>query len=255
MPVDSRPLVLVADDQPVFARLVSRTLRAEGFRVETVSDGSSAIERVAELNPDILVLDVVMPGMSGFEVLDELRHTHPVPVVLLSHEAHASSRVEGLDRGAADYLVKPFHPTELAARIRAVLRRRRHLLKGRRRLGDTIADLDRGVLLRDGKTVEISRREWMLLEYLIANEGRLLMHNELLTAAFGPAYAGDTSYLRLWIGHLRRRLGVQPWEEGPIRTVAGLGYVFDPDGAISKSRSRRPKAPSLPAETAIASGE
>jgi DNA-binding response OmpR family regulator len=243
--MDNRPLVLVADDQAAITRLVSLTLKDQGFRVETVHDGSSAIERVTDLNPDILVLDVLMPGQSGLEVIRELRETHPLPIILLSERSAIADVSTGLDLGADDYLAKPFHPDELGARIRAVLRRRRHLLRGRRRIGPTVADLDTGRLTRGGRSVQLSRREWILLEELLAREGAVVLHEELLTAAFGPSYRDDVAYLRLWISQLRRRLGVPAWEEGPIRTIPGLGYCFDPTGSIPRMRSRRPRAPEV----------
>ena len=120
--MENRPLVLVADDQPEIAKLVSLSLGGEGFRVVSAGDGATALERVSELNPDVLLLDVMMPGMSGFEVLAELRETRPIPVILLTARSATSQVSEGLDMGADDYIVKPFHPVELAARVRAVLR-------------------------------------------------------------------------------------------------------------------------------------
>jgi DNA-binding response OmpR family regulator len=240
--LDSRPLVLIADEQPAFNRLVSLTLRDEGFRVEAVTDGASAIDRVSELNPDVLLLGTSMPDMTGLDVVRELRESHPLPVILLSGHDSVSHVSAGLDSGADDFMAKPFDPAELAARIRAVLRRRRHLIKGRRRVGASIADLDHARLLRDGRHVPVSRREWLLLETLLAREGHVVLHEELLTAAFGPAFRDDVAYLRLWIGQLRRRLGVPAWEEGPIRTIPGLGYTFDPNGRIPRMRSRRPRS-------------
>ena len=241
--MDSRPIVLIADDELAATRLVARSLGDEGFNVATANDGQAAIDRVWDLNPDVLLLDVVMPGMSGLDVLRELRETHPVRIILVSGQESVAKVTEGLDLGADDYITKPFFPDELAARIRAVLRRRRHLLKGRRRIGDAIADLDASRLIVDGKPVDLSRKEWLLLERLIAADGGVVTHDELLMAAFGPAYLGDAAYLRLWIGQVRRRLGVPAWDEGPIRTVPGLGYVLDPANEIPVRRTRRPKAP------------
>lgn len=242
--MDSRPVVLVADDEPAMTRLVARSLDRQGFRVSTADSGRSAIERVWDVNPDVLLLDVVLPDMTGLEVIQELRDSHPVRVIIISGQDAVANVSAGLDAGADDYVVKPFAAGELAARIRAVLRRRRHLLRGRRRLGSAIiVDLDVSGLTVDGNAVDLSRKEWLLLERLLAADGGVVTHDELLVAAFGPAYVGDAAYLRLWIGQLRRRLGVPAWEEGPIRTVPGLGYVLDGDGAIPVRRTRRPKAP------------
>lgn len=237
--MDSRPVILIADDEPAATRLIARSLSDEGFNVSTADGGRAAIDRVWDLNPDVLLLDVLMPDLSGLEVLRELRDTHPVRIILISGQDAAGRVAEGLDLGADDYVRKPFSPSELAARIRAVLRRRRHVLHGRQRIGDAVADLDTSRLVVDGEPVELSRKEWLLLERLIAANGGVVTHDELLERAFGPAYVGDTAYLRLWIGQLRRRLGVPAWEEGPIRTVPGLGYQLDPDGDVPVRRVRR----------------
>ena len=175
--------------------------------------------------------------------MEELAESHPVRVILISGQDAVNHVREGLDAGADDYITKPFATGELAARIRSVLRRRRHLLRGRRRLGPIEIDLDAATVVVDGARVELSRKEWLLLERLIAADGGVATHDELLVAAFGPAYVGDAAYLCLWIGQLRRRLGVPAWEEGPIRTVPGLGYLLDGTGEVPIRRPRRPKTP------------
>ena len=147
----------------------------------------------------------------------------------------------GLDQGADDFVAKPFHPHELAARVRAVLRRRRRMLGGRRKVGPALVDLDLREIEVDGRPVSIGRVEWLLLEHLISNEGRIMLHEELLTRVWGPEYRDDVPYLRLWIGQLRRRLGIPAWEEGPIRTIQGMGYAYDPEHVIPVMRSRRPR--------------
>jgi len=241
--MDSRPIILVADDEPAATRLVVRSLSAEGFQVASAGGGREAIERVWDLNPDLLLLDDQMPDLGGLDVLRELRATHPVRVILMSANDSVTRVTEALDEGADDVVTKPFAAPELAARIRAVLRRRWHLLKGRRRIGSVIADLDRRQLIVDERPVAPDRREWRLLERLLAADGGIVTHDELLLAAFGPAYVGDAAYLRLWIGQLRRRLGIAAWEEGAIRTIPGLGYQLDPEGEVPVRRVRRPRAP------------
>jgi two-component system, OmpR family, KDP operon response regulator KdpE len=237
--MDSRPIILVADDELAASRLVVRSLTEEGFQVASARSGREAIERVWDLNPDMLLLDDQMPDLSGLDVLRELRATHPVRIILLSGNDSVTQVTEALDLGADDVVTKPFAAPELAARIRAVLRRRWHLLKGRRRIGSAVADLDRQQLIVDEQLVAPDRKEWRLLERLLAADGGIVTHDELLLAGFGPAYVGDAAYLRLWIGQLRRRLGVAAWEEGPIRTIPGLGYRLDPDGAVPVRRLRR----------------
>ncbi|HEU5205444.1 MAG TPA: response regulator transcription factor [Candidatus Limnocylindrales bacterium] len=240
--LDNRPLVLVADRQPEFTRLVALSLGREGFRVEAAHDGVSALDKVSELNPDLLLLGVDLPESSGLELLEELRESHPLPVILVDEQSAAAAVTAGLDHGADDFVAKPFHARELAARVRAVLRRRRRMLGGRRRVGRANVDLDRREVQLDGKPVAIGRVEWLLLEELVTNEGRIMLHEELLTRVWGPEYRDDVPYLRLWIGQLRRRLGIPAWEEGPIRTIQGMGYAFDPDHLIPVMRSRRPRA-------------
>jgi DNA-binding response OmpR family regulator len=240
--VENRPLVLVADDQPEITKLVALSLQAEGFRVLTATDGPSALAQLAELNPDVLLLDILMPGMSGIEVLREVRTHHPVPVILLSARSSAAAVSEGLDLGADDYVTKPFHPSELSARIRAVMRRsRRGMLTGRCMVGAASVDLDRRIVTLRGSAVRMSRNEWLLLELFLANEGRILLHHEILSHVWGPEYRDEVAYLRLWVGQLRRKLGVGPWEEGAIRTVQGLGYAYDPQGLVPRMQSRRPR--------------
>ncbi len=240
--MDNRPLVLVADRQPEFTRLVALSLGEEGFRVEAAHDGLSALDKVSELNPDLLLLGVDLPDPSGLQLLEELRASHPLPVILVDQQSAASAVSAGLDQGADDFVAKPFHPRELAARVRAVLRRRRRLLGGHRKVGHALVDLDLREIEVDGRRVSIGRVEWLLLEHLISNEGRILLHEELLTRVWGPEYRDDVPYLRLWIGQLRRRLGIPAWEEGPIRTIQGMGYAFDPDHVIPVMRSRRPRS-------------
>jgi two-component system, OmpR family, KDP operon response regulator KdpE len=241
--LENRPLVLVADDQPEIAKLVSLSLGGEGFRVISALDGASTLERISEMNPDVVLLDVMMPGMSGIDVLRELRETRALPVILLSARAATSQVSEGLDLGADDYIVKPFHPVELAARVRAVLRRsRRGMLSGKRRVHKAEIDLDRRRVVVAGSPVSMGRTEWLLLELFLSNEGRILLHEEILAHVWGPEYRDEVAYLRLWVGQLRRKLGIAAWEEGPIRTVQGLGYAYDPHGQLPRMRSRRPRS-------------
>jgi two-component system KDP operon response regulator KdpE len=240
--LENRPLVLVADDQPEITKLVSLSLQNEGFRVLTASDGPTALEHLSDSNPDVLLLDIMMPGMSGIEVLREVREHHPVPVIMLTARSSTAQVSEVLNLGADDYVVKPFNAGELAARIRAVMRRsRRGMLAGRRRVASAVVDLDHRRVEIDGRPIRMSRSEWLLLELFLANEGRILLHHEILTHVWGPEYRDEIAYLRLWIGQLRRKVGIPPWEEGAIRTIQGLGYAFDPKGQLPRMQSRRPR--------------
>ncbi len=225
----TEPLVLVADDEPRITKLVSLTLRNEGFRVIQAGGGADAIAKAEQYRPDLVLLDIVMPDLDGIEVMRELRERRPVPVILLTAKASTSERAQGLDLGADDYVAKPFHPDELAARVRSVLRRSDGAVSnlGVVRFDDFEIDLERRMVRRDGAIVPLTRTEWLLLQHLTANAGRVVLHTELLTKVWGPEYRDDLQYLRVWISRLRRKLGAPPGEPGRIRTFQGIGYLLD----------------------------
>ncbi|MEO8252079.1 MAG: response regulator transcription factor [Chloroflexota bacterium] len=227
----NQPLVLVADDEPRITKLVAMTLSDEGFRVVTAGGGQEALKKAEEMRPDIVLLDVVMPDLDGIEVMRQLREWRPVPVILLTAKGSTADKAKGLDLGADDYIAKPFHPDELAARVRAVLRRAAGLAHpgGILRIGGVEIDLERRMMTCDGQLVQLSRTEWLLLQHLAANAGKVVLHTELLTKVWGPEYRDDLQYLRVWISRVRRKLGAAPGEPGPITTFQGIGYVLNVD--------------------------
>ncbi len=229
----NQPLVLVADDEPRITKLVAITLSDEGFRVVTASGGEEALRKAEEMRPDIVLLDVVMPDLDGIEVMRQLREWRPLPVILLTAKGSTADKAKGLDLGADDYIAKPFHPDELAARVRAVLRRASGLAPqgGILHVGDVEIDLERRMMSRSGQLVQLSRTEWLLLQHLAANAGKVVLHSELLTKVWGPEYRDDLQYLRVWISRVRRKLGAAPGEPGPITTFQGIGYVLNVDEA------------------------
>ena len=243
--MSQRPVILVSDPQPASARLLCRVLAEEGFAPEAVGDASLTADQVWTINPDLVVLDTQGEGDQALETMRDIHARQPVPVILVGRGGSVREVCRGLDAGAEDYILRPFRAAELAARIRSIIRRRRHLIQGRRRVGESTVDLDRGRLVVDDRAVEVGRKEWLILEQLIAAEGRVVWHDELLSRVFGPGYVGDTAFLRVWIARLRRHLGVAAWEEGPIRTVDGVGYALDPAGRIPRGRSRRPRRPGV----------
>jgi DNA-binding response OmpR family regulator len=247
--MSQRPVILVSDPQPASARLLCRVLAEEGFAPEAVGDAALTADRAWTINPDVVVLDADGEADDALDTMRDIHARQAVPVILMGRDGSVRDVCRGLDAGAADYVVRPFRAAELAARIRSIIRRRRHLIEGRRRVGDSTVDLDAGRLVVDGRAVEIGRKEWLILEQLIAAEGRVVWHDELLSRVFGPGYVGDTAFLRVWIARLRRHLGVEAWEEGPIRTVDGVGYALDPAGRIPRGRSRRPRRPSVRRES------
>lgn len=222
--------VLVVDDEPRILRFVRAELESAGFRVLTASNGFAALDAVNLEAPDLVVLDVIMPGLDGFEVLKRLRNQSSVPVILLTARGSDADKVRGLDLGADDYLTKPFSPDELSARVRAVLRRttsnNKQPIEPRLDLGEIIIDFDRRrVMVRD-KEVQMSRTEWQLLQQLALNAGKVMLHEDLLVRTWGPEYRDDMEYLRVWISRLRRKIEADAAHPKYLRTVPGVGYIL-----------------------------
>jgi len=233
--LSTQPLVLVADDEPRITKLVSIALQAEGFRVVTANGGEDALRKAEEVRPDVVLLDLVMPDLDGIEVMQQLRDLRPVPVILLTAKGATADKAKGLDLGADDYVVKPFHPDELAARVRAVLRRSSGATPGQGIVSfdDVEIDLERRMVTRGGQLVQLSRTEWLLLQHLAANAGKVVLHTELLTKVWGPEYRDDLQYLRVWVSRVRRKLGAEPGEPGRIKTFQGIGYLLDIEGTAT----------------------
>jgi two-component system, OmpR family, KDP operon response regulator KdpE len=231
--MSSKPLILVADDEPRIVKLVSLAMRDQGFRVITASGGEEALRQAEEYRPDVAVLDIVMPDLDGIEVMKEMRERRPIPVILLTAKGSTAEKTQGLDLGADDYIAKPFHPDELAARVRAVLRRTEGSTPGAGLIAfdDVEIDLERRLVRRDGETVHLSRTEWLLLQHLAKNAGKVVLHTELLTKVWGLEYRDDLQYLRVWVSRVRRKLGAKPGEPGRIKTFQGIGYLLDVEPA------------------------
>jgi two-component system KDP operon response regulator KdpE len=227
--VSTQPLVLVADDEPRITKLVAIALSEEGFRVVTANGGEQALQKAEEVRPDIVLLDIVMPDLDGIEVMRQLRERRPVPVILLTAKGSTADKAKGLDLGADDYIAKPFHPDELAARVRAVIRRSGGAEPGAGviKFDDVEIDLERRMVTRNGELVQLSRTEWLLLQHLAANAGKVVLHTELLTKVWGPEYRDDLQYLRA----------------GRSRASATCSMSMAPPRAIARSR-RPPRCPS-----------
>jgi two-component system KDP operon response regulator KdpE len=224
-------LILVVDDEPPIVRLVRATLQAAGFAVVTAARGEEALPLVEDERPDLVVLDLMMPGMDGFETLRRLRAESQVPVIMLTARAGDADKLRGLQGGADDYVTKPFNPDELVARVEAVLRRAggaapaggRALL----RYPGVEIDLERRRVAVDGEEVRLSRTEWELLAQLAGNAGRVMLHGELLGRIWGPEFRDEVHYLRTWVSRLRAKL--EPGADSPalITTFPGLGYRLE----------------------------
>jgi two-component system KDP operon response regulator KdpE len=229
--VSERQRVLVADDDPLIQRLVRTHLDRAGFRVLTAGDGESALDMAAAEQPDLVVLDLMLPGIDGFEVCKRLREFSLVPVVMLTARGEQVDKLRGFEAGADDYLTKPFSPPELLARVRAVLRRVERSGSASAasvvRCGDLTIDFVRRRVLVKDELVKLTPTEFQLLQQLALNAGKVLSHTELLTSVWGPEYRDDRDYLWAYVRHLRRKL--EPDQEHPrhILSEPGYGYVLD----------------------------
>ena len=224
-------LILVVDDEPAIVRLVRAKLQSDGYAVATAGRGEEALEYLEDERPDLVVLDLMMPGMDGFETLRRIRTTSQVPVILLTARAGDHDKLRGLEGGADDYITKPFNPDELAARVAAVLRRTGGAAQtgGRSvlRYPGVEIDLERRRVLVRGEETRLSRTEWELLTQLAGNAGRVMLHGELLTRIWGPEFRDEAHYLRTWVSRLRAKLQADPSTPELIATFPGLGYRME----------------------------
>lgn len=228
--------VLVVDDEPRILRFVRTELESDGYRVLVASSGRQAIELHDSERPALVILDLIMPDMDGFEVLRRIRVSARTPVIVLTARASDVDKIRGLDLGADDYLTKPFNPEELAARMRAVLRRSQTgtplVMRQIFTFDNLHVDLERRRVTVDGNDVSLSPTEWQLLANLLQNAGRVILHEDLLGMTWGPEYRNDLQYLRVWVSRLRRKLGESSNQPGLIKTVPGVGYTIrEPDEA------------------------
>jgi two-component system, OmpR family, KDP operon response regulator KdpE len=239
------PLVLAVDDEAGILRLIKLELAAQGLRVITAPNGEEALRVAEEQRPDIVLLDILMPEMTGLEVMRRMRERSDAPVILVTAKDSEADKVSGLEQGADDYIVKPFSPEELAARIRAVMRRSSGASPTERlvQAADVEIDLNRRVVTRDGEPVTLTRTEWLLLQHLAANAGKVLLNSELLIKVWGPEYRDDLQYLRVWVSRLRRKLERDPANPEIIKTRQGIGYVLE---AASADREPEPEKEAEP---------
>jgi two-component system KDP operon response regulator KdpE len=248
------PLVLAVDDEAGILRVIKLELGAHGFRVITASNGEEALRLAAEQRPDIALLDIVMPEMSGLEVMRRLRERSNVPVILLTAKGSETDKVRGLELGADDYMAKPFSPEELGARVRAVLRRAPRGTQAENvvRANGVEVDFNRRLVKKNGEVVSLTRTEWMLLQHLASNAGKILLNGELLSKVWGPEYGDDLQYLRVWVSRLRRKLEDNPSAPKLIRTFQGIGYMFV-DGSKDIDAEERLAEPAMSAPAATLS--
>jgi len=222
--------ILVVDDEPQMVEFITMNLQLEGFHVISARDGYEALEKVTKELPALVILDVMMPDMDGFETLKRIRELSPVPVIFLSVKGQELDRVHGLDLGADDYMTKPFSPRELVSRIRAVFRRTetRSLSSDSEIVvdDDLRINFDQRKAIVRGQDVQLRPTEHRLLYQLVSNAGKLLTHEMLLSRVWGPEYRDEDQYVRLYITYLRQKIEKDPKNPKYILSERGLGYRF-----------------------------
>ena len=219
--------VLVVEDEPRLLQLLERTLRAAGYQVEGAEDGAEAFERARTAEFDLIVLDVLLPRMSGLEITLRLRRAGvEIPILMLTAREAVGDRVAGLDAGADDYLTKPFAFDELLARMRALLRRRADPNTARRlQVGDLVLDRLRRVAERGGQHIELTAREFALLEYLMRNAGQVVSREQIIDTVWPQDFEGGSNVVNTYVHYLREKVD-QRTASPLIRTVRGVGFIL-----------------------------
>lgn len=223
--------ILVIDDEPQITRVLRSALAGRGFDVRTANDPEEGLRIYCEWPPDLVITDLMMPGLSGVEVCRAIRSSSVTPVLILSVRNHEADKVEALDAGADDYITKPFSTLELIARIQAHLRRAPERSAPIISLGDFIVDAIAHTVILQGKKIRLTPKEFALQLHLVRNAGRMISHRALLTAVWGQESAHQPEYLRVFIGQLRKKLKAVTGKEY-IETEPWVGYRFNPEGMI-----------------------
>ena len=220
--------ILVVDDEPQIRRSLQVNLERSGYAVEAVKTGEDALNSFGNRRPDVVILDLVMPGIGGVAVVRQIRESSAVPIIVLSAIGEEPSKVEALELGADDYMTKPFGMEELLARIRSLLRRAAgaHGPQPVFIAGELCVDFDRREVTLDQKPVKLTPTEYDLLKYMIKHAGKVLTHRMLLQEVWGQAYVDQAQYLRVFIGQLRKKLEKDPTRPRFILTDPGVGYRF-----------------------------
>lgn len=224
--------ILVVDDDPPSVKMTAFLLREEGYEVITADNGRSALEMVQSQSPDLVIMDVMMPHIDGLEVTRRIRQTMDVPIIILSAKGETADKVTGLEVGADDYLAKPFEPSELIARVKAVLRRSEIFAysdtEARVAVGELHLDpVGNKVIRSDGAEIELTPIEFRLLHVLMRNAGRVLSHDFLLSNAWGYDYEGYSNQIAVYIRRLRTKIEKDPANPTYLQTIRGIGYKFE----------------------------
>ena len=222
--------ILIIDDDADLARIVQLSLDREGYQTVIATSGLEGLQEAYRVQPNLVILDIMMPGMDGWEVCRRLVEISNVPILMLSATGTEADIVKGLQLGADDYLTKPFSVAELVARVQALLRRAASESQTDRSsifsIGNLTIDLNRRLVMRDGELVDLTPTEFKLLECFVTHRDRVLPHRFLLTEVWGPEYIDETNYLKLYVRYLRRKLEEDPADPQLIVTEWGIGYRF-----------------------------
>lgn len=225
---DATAKILVIDDEPQIRKFLRISLNAHGYAVVEAARGGDGITQCATEQPDLVILDLGLPDLDGHRVLAQIREWSKVPILVLSVRAGEDDKVRALNNGAYDYVTKPFGIAELIARVRVGLRAQvvEEYAASIVKAGALVIDLPARLVTRDGEPVKLSKKEFEILRLLVLNAGRVLTHQHLLREVWGPAQADENHYLRVYVGHLRQKLGDSPDNPRYIVTEAGVGYRF-----------------------------
>ena len=227
---EDRKLILVVDDESRMRHFVRMNLELEGYQVSEAENGTQAVNKVREELPDLVLMDVMMPEMDGFEALQQIRKTSMVPVIMLTIKNEENDKVRGLEFGADDYVTKPFSPRELTSRIQAILRRAAMPAPVARTatvIDDHLTvDFQRREVIVDGERVKLRPTEYRLLYHLVNNAGWVMTHETLLSKVWGTEYRDDTHLLRLYITYLRKKIEPDPSHPRYVFNERGIGYRF-----------------------------
>jgi two-component system, OmpR family, KDP operon response regulator KdpE len=225
--MENPPSILVIDDEPQIRRLLQLTLEGNGFIVQQAATGEEGLLRGGMDRPDLIILDLGLPDMDGMEVLKKLRQMRSIPIMVLSVRSSEQDIVTLLNHGADDYLVKPFRTGELIARVRTALRHRPSKTAERQlKVGPLLIDFDGRTVKKGGETIKLTSTEYALLDLFARNAGKVLTHRYILEQVWGPAYAEETQYSRVYVAQLRKKIEDDPSHPKLIVTESGIGYRF-----------------------------
>lgn len=235
MSIERKSDILLVDDEEQIRRLLRYTLEEAGYVVREAESGRIALGEIALHAPDLVILDLGLPDTNGTEVLRALRQLCSIPVLILSVLGHEQSKIAALDAGADDYLTKPFSGGELLAHLRALLRRSHptSAVESNFHFGPIQVDLERSRVLRNGQLVKLTALEFKLLRLLVMHRDKVLTHRHILGELWGPKATNNTNYLRIYMMHLRRKLGEEVDSAGHFQTESGVGYRFVSDPTLA----------------------